>query len=190
MGGHVPPGPSVVRQAGSFGRIFGETTPLHSRADNLHSALPCARGGREATGRGRLRAHSPEQQWMSHDRSRTLFDQRSAGAARRHLAKFDLRASALGKSSERGPGLPAVHCRDGDRGAHRQIDDEGEPIQGLRPLAYVGPEDPALLFVACGRQPIPSGQAAWYCRARSCALSEEAVDLDPLSAVTALRNSR
>jgi len=40
MAGQEPPGSSVVRHAGSFGRIFGETPPLHSRADHLDSALP------------------------------------------------------------------------------------------------------------------------------------------------------
>ena len=62
--------------------------------------------------------------------------------------KLDLRASALGKSSQRGPGLPAVHRRFGDHGAYREIDDESEPNQGLCPLTDVGAEVPALLSVA------------------------------------------
>jgi hypothetical protein len=160
-----------------------------SRRQSTFGAPVRARG-REATGLAGLRAHSLEQQWMSHDRSRTLFDQRSAGAARGHLAKFYLRASALGQPSERGPGLPAVHCRDSNCGAHRKLDDEGEPIQGLCPVAHVGSEDPTLLFVARRRQQIPSGQAAWEHGTRSCPPSKEAVDWVPMAHVTTLRNSR
>lgn len=136
------------------------------------------------TGRGRASLNSDG--WI-HDRSRTLFDQRSAGAAGRHLAKFDLRASALGESSERGPGLPAVHSRFGDHDAHRKIDDEGEPVQGLRPVTDVGAEVLAFLSVARRWQQISEREAHCDRRARSCALSEEAVDRLPLAAVTDCR---
>ena len=120
--GAVPPDavteclPFSSRTAREFRRISGDIAPSHLCADSLHSALACARSSRKAMGLAGLRARSPEQQWMSHDRSRTLFDQRSAGTARRHLAELDLRAPAFGKPPERGLGLSAVHCRDGDRG--------------------------------------------------------------------------
>ena len=139
------------RAGPQFRRFSGDIAPLHSCDDDLHSALPCALGNREAIGLPGQRVRSSKQLWTNHDRSRTLFDQRGTGAAGWHLAKFDLRASTVGQPSERGPGLPAVHRRDGDRRTHRKVDDEGQPLQGLRTLAHFGPDVSALLSVAHSR---------------------------------------